>query len=714
MRRFAVLIVAVVAVFATGVSIGQENAPVPMPEMVQKFLGNFIGTWDIAGGPITGTATYAWDSEKNYVIGTGQDKMGDVPFTDTSLWRWDGVSRDGIIVYSTSSRGHSIDRLKVVSETVVEGRGTGVQDGKKGRGTMRVEHKGSDQFTMTFTNGMVGDEKQPDWTGVFSRANSTSDEQALIRLNNVWLDAMLKGDAAPLDRILADDYTLGGYDGTVFTKPQYLALMKSGDYVVASIKNDGTKVRIYGETAVTTTLWTEKSQDKGTNMSGQYRSTETWLKRDGQWQCIATHESRIAKTTNDDQKAVTAQPSPELKKLEGLVGAWTYEGEQAKSPVAGLPYGGAGKYFGTSTSHFVLDGTFLEEKIEDNNPSGRTSIVTLTGYDAKAEKYTESTFISDGSSSDSTFTLNRRTLTSDSTMTTGEGKKVLSRSVAKYSSDWSSYVSTTEASPDHGKTWKQKVVYELTQLDKKLWKALMGCDIDTLDRLYAEEFIGLYNIDRNGSMWTKDAALATVKSGKSVIYSYTYDEFNVHVTGDWAAITGTVSVKEKFDGKDLDDKHRFTSMWAKKSTGWKCVSENYAVISDPAERNKAIYRRIFEEVINNPNWDSYEDIYHKDFVFHGPNGRDVKGIKQFWNDIKSVGSIFPDYREVEVETIAQGDFVASHWISTGTHKKNGKKFKISNMTMHRFEDGKVSEVWFFCDRDTQKKQLGLDNIFDEE
>jgi hypothetical protein len=39
-------------------------------------------------------------------------------------------------------------------------------------------------------------------------------------------------------------------------------------------------------------------------------------------------------------------------------------------------------------------------------------------------------------------------------MTTSEGKKVLLRTVLKYSSDWNSFTATTEASPDNGKTWK--------------------------------------------------------------------------------------------------------------------------------------------------------------------------------------------------------------------------------------------------------------------
>ena len=285
--------------------------------------------------------------------------------------------------------------------------------------------------------------------GVSYAQETTSAEQELIRLANEMVNAILKRDVASLGRLWADDVTHGTPDGMSISKDQALGAIESGVYVATSMTHDNLKVRVYGSTAVISGLNTEKSQLMGSDTSGQYLFTDTWIKRDGRWQCVATHLSEVAETTDDSQ-----EPSPELKKLEGLVGVWAYEGEQADPPVAGLPYGGAGKYFGTLTNRFVLDGLFMEEKIEDNNPSGRTSIVTLMGYDAKAGKYTESSFISDGSSSVATATLDGRTWTSNSTMTTSEGKKVLLRSMSKYSSDWSSSTATTEVSPDNGKTWK--------------------------------------------------------------------------------------------------------------------------------------------------------------------------------------------------------------------------------------------------------------------
>jgi len=600
MRRLLFAVVAVGVMSVAGLSFAQDKESPQMPEKVREFLDNMTGSWNVESiwdgeAEMTGGIETDWDARKNTLIGNGEFLFGDASGSWSSILHWDAKSEDGVILSwsGSSTEGFEYGKIhgKVLSPTVMEGKQENFIAGMKVTANVRVRIHGPHKYTWQRTNRVANGEKKPDETDVHTRVKPTTrDEQELIKLQHEWSRATNKRDAVALGCLLADDYALTTSEGTFLTRAQMLSEMQADDFAITSLAIETLKIQIYGNMAVVKGIvrWSD-----GSDKSNENLFTDAWLKRDGQWRCITTHESEMAKAKSDTPKL-----SPEMEKLKGLVGDWAYEGEQADQPVAGLPYGGAGKYFGTYADRFILNGSFLERRIEDNNPSGKTSIVGLTGYDAKAGKYTGNAFISDGSNSVSTSTVHGRTLTNDSTMTTSEGKKVLVRSVEKYSSDWSSYVSTTEASPDNGKTWKlwykeqgkkvdkkdtslnTKVVYELTQLDKKLWKALMGCDIDTLDRLYAEEFIGIYNIDRNGSMWTKDVALASVRSGKSVVYSYTYDEFNVHITGDWAAITGTVSVKEKFDGKVLDDKHRFTSMWVRKSTGWKCVSENYAVISD--------------------------------------------------------------------------------------------------------------------------------------
>lgn len=118
-------------------------------------------------------------------------------------------------------------------------------------------------------------------------------ERELIKLEHEWADAVVRGDTAVLDRIEADDLIVTDTDGKVSNKAQDQADIKSGAFKVESIKLDNMKVQAYGDTAVVTGRTTMTGQYKGKDISGQYRWTDVFVKRQGRWQVVATHASQI-------------------------------------------------------------------------------------------------------------------------------------------------------------------------------------------------------------------------------------------------------------------------------------------------------------------------------------------------------------------------------------------------------------------------------------
>jgi ketosteroid isomerase-like protein len=126
-------------------------------------------------------------------------------------------------------------------------------------------------------------------------AKSASVEQELIKLENGWNDAMVKRDMATLNRVMADDWSFIDGEGTVVTKAEFLASVKSGEYVFTSAVGDEWKVRVYIDAAVVLNRWTAKEQYKSKEVSGQYRYTDTWIKKAGRWQCVATAGTKITK-----------------------------------------------------------------------------------------------------------------------------------------------------------------------------------------------------------------------------------------------------------------------------------------------------------------------------------------------------------------------------------------------------------------------------------
>ena len=127
-----------------------------------------------------------------------------------------------------------------------------------------------------------------------AQTQAGSVEQELIKLETEWSNAWVKPDIAFLDQILADDWVFTDPDGNVLTKAQDIAAIKSGEYVFTSAVADEMKVRVYGNAAVVSGRFTAKETLKGKDVSGQVRFTDTFIKRAGRWQCVATHASRIA------------------------------------------------------------------------------------------------------------------------------------------------------------------------------------------------------------------------------------------------------------------------------------------------------------------------------------------------------------------------------------------------------------------------------------
>jgi ketosteroid isomerase-like protein len=120
-------------------------------------------------------------------------------------------------------------------------------------------------------------------------------EKLILQLEADWANALVNADQVVLDRIVASDWMFTDPAGHLFTKAQVVADLKSGTMDFVSFHNDDLQVRVYGDTAIVYGLETEKSSYQGKDISGQYRFTDVFVKRDGRWWAVATHGSRVTK-----------------------------------------------------------------------------------------------------------------------------------------------------------------------------------------------------------------------------------------------------------------------------------------------------------------------------------------------------------------------------------------------------------------------------------
>jgi ketosteroid isomerase-like protein len=129
-------------------------------------------------------------------------------------------------------------------------------------------------------------------------------EQELMQLEHDWSAAYLKHDIATIDRMLADDFV--GIDGRGIMTNKAAEIEdakgpKPGDpqpsFLVLDDSITDMKVRLYGNTAVVNGRSIEKVKVKEKELEIQYRRTTVWVKRQGRWQCVSFHGSRIIEPT---------------------------------------------------------------------------------------------------------------------------------------------------------------------------------------------------------------------------------------------------------------------------------------------------------------------------------------------------------------------------------------------------------------------------------
>jgi len=109
-------------------------------------------------------------------------------------------------------------------------------------------------------------------------------EAQLKKLEREWFTAVVKNDAATLNRIFADDFTALNSDGTVVTKKQMVEMFSSGKFQLDEIRSDEFKLRLYGTTAIVNGRSTFIRNGKPLGTSGH---TEVWVKRAGVWKAVS-------------------------------------------------------------------------------------------------------------------------------------------------------------------------------------------------------------------------------------------------------------------------------------------------------------------------------------------------------------------------------------------------------------------------------------------
>ena len=126
------------------------------------------------------------------------------------------------------------------------------------------------------------------------RAERHETRHEIEQLEDSWREAVLKGNIAAMDSLLADDYMAITPTGILQSKEQALANLRAGTVHFKTIELSDRKIRLYGTTALVTSRAEVTARGPDGDMSGSYRYTRVYVKdARGTWRIVSFEASKI-------------------------------------------------------------------------------------------------------------------------------------------------------------------------------------------------------------------------------------------------------------------------------------------------------------------------------------------------------------------------------------------------------------------------------------
>ena len=120
-------------------------------------------------------------------------------------------------------------------------------------------------------------------------------EEELLKVEKEFAKAIVKNDLEGIERLVAVDWIIVGPDGEIVERARFFEVIKSGAMTHDAMESEDFRIRVCGDSAVVTGITRTKGKFMGQEFSTKERATDVFVKRDGRWQCVLTHLTRLSK-----------------------------------------------------------------------------------------------------------------------------------------------------------------------------------------------------------------------------------------------------------------------------------------------------------------------------------------------------------------------------------------------------------------------------------
>ena len=120
-------------------------------------------------------------------------------------------------------------------------------------------------------------------------------EEEILKVENEFVDAIARNNREAIEQFVTDDWIIINADGGIIDKERFLGVIESGTLAHELMECDDMRVRAYGDCAVVTALTRSKGKFMGQEFTTHERSTDVFVRRDGEWRCALTQLTAFTK-----------------------------------------------------------------------------------------------------------------------------------------------------------------------------------------------------------------------------------------------------------------------------------------------------------------------------------------------------------------------------------------------------------------------------------
>jgi ketosteroid isomerase-like protein len=119
-------------------------------------------------------------------------------------------------------------------------------------------------------------------------------EEELLKLEEAFAEAIVTNDVQGIRNLVADDWIIIDPNGEIVDRARFLGVIQSGALTHDMMESEDFRVRIYGDSAVVNAVTRTKGKFMDEEFTAQERATDVFVKREGRWQCVLTHLTRLS------------------------------------------------------------------------------------------------------------------------------------------------------------------------------------------------------------------------------------------------------------------------------------------------------------------------------------------------------------------------------------------------------------------------------------